>query len=191
MSRQLLTRRDVTWGLLALPLIPRSVEAAVNPIAAMTLLSLGGRKIDPSLVNGRVLLFVNVASYCGYTPQYADLQKLHDGYANRGLTVIGVPCNQFGNQEPGDAASIEAFCSTRFGVTFPMLEKQDVNGAKRSPLYAYLVENGPEAGTDVRWNFEKFLVDRTGKVTGRFPSHVSPMDPRMTAAIELALAAST
>lgn len=135
------------------------------------------------------LLIVNVASKCGLTPQYAKLEQLARDYGPRGLTVVGVPCNQFMGQEPGSAEEIASFCSTTYGVTFPLLEKTDVNGEERHPLYAALTETRDadgEAG-DIQWNFEKFLVGADGKVQGRFRPRTEPDAPEVIAAVEAAL----
>jgi glutathione peroxidase len=138
---------------------------------------------------GRVLLIVNVASECGYTPQYTGLQGLYDDYKDRGFTIVGVPCNQFGGQEPGTNKEIKEFCSATFHVTFPMLEKTDVNGAKRHALYGLLAgEKSPAAG-DIRWNFTKFLIGRDGRILQRFEPDVEPDSPAVTRAVEAALAA--
>ncbi len=138
---------------------------------------------------GRVLLIVNVASQCGYTPQYAGLQAAFDKYQARGLTVLGFPCNQFGEQEPGSNAEIKKFCTTTFHVTFPLFDKIEVNGAKRHPLYAALAgKDSPFAG-DIGWNFTKFLVGRNGKILKRFDSAVEPDSAEVIKAIEAALAA--
>jgi glutathione peroxidase len=139
---------------------------------------------------GQALLLVNVASKCGLTPQYAGLEQLHEVYAERGFSVLGFPCNQFGGQEPGTAEEIETFCSTTYGVTFPLFEKIDVNGAGRHPIYDELTSVADDEGHDgdIRWNFEKFLVDPSGTVT-RFSPVVAPDDPRLVAAIEAALPA--
>ncbi|MBM7367940.1 glutathione peroxidase [Gordonia hydrophobica] len=135
------------------------------------------------------LLVVNVASKCGLTPQYTALEKLQKDYGDRGLTVVGVPCNQFMGQEPGTSEEIASFCSTTYGVTFPLLEKTDVNGDDRHPLYAELTQtadaNG-EAG-DIQWNFEKFLVAADGSVAGRFRPRTEPDAPEVISAIEAAL----
>ncbi|ALG83648.1 glutathione peroxidase [Gordonia phthalatica] len=135
------------------------------------------------------LLVVNVASKCGLTPQYTALEKLQKDYGDRGLTVVGVPCNQFMGQEPGTAEEIATFCSTTYGVTFPLLEKTDVNGDDRHPLYAELTQtpdaNG-EAG-DIQWNFEKFLVAADGTVAARFRPRTEPDAPEVVSAIEAAL----
>jgi glutathione peroxidase len=137
---------------------------------------------------GEALLIVNVASKCGLTPQYTALEALHQQYKDRGFSVIGVPCNQFGGQEPGTAEEIAEFCSTSYDVSFPILEKTDVNGPARHPLYQDLTavaDADGEAG-DIKWNFEKFLVAPGGKVT-RFRPQVAPDDPTVVAAIEAAL----
>ena len=141
------------------------------------------------ITGGRPALLVNVASKCGLTPQYAGLERLHERYADRGFTVLGVPCNQFGGQEPGTAEQIQEFCTLNWGVTFPLFEKVDVNGADRHPLYAALTETPDVDGTagDVKWNFEKFLVSPQGEVVGRFRPQVTPDDPTMVAAIEAQL----
>jgi glutathione peroxidase len=127
-------------------------------------------------LHGKVALAVNVASKCGYTPQYAGLEDLYKELGPKNFTVIGFPCNQFGAQEPGTAAEIQTFCESVFGVTFPLSAKIDVNGARRDPLYAWLT--APENGFpgDIGWNFEKFLIDRTGRVVCRYPAGTKPTD---------------
>ncbi|MEI7293506.1 glutathione peroxidase [Paraburkholderia tropica] len=136
----------------------------------------GGAPVSLEQYAGKVLLIVNTASECGFTPQYAGLQKLHDQYAARGLAVLGFPCNQFGKQEPGDASQIGAFCEKNFGVTFPMFAKIDVNGANAHPLYQWLTEEAPGVlGLErVKWNFTKFLVDRNGNVVKRYAPVTKP-----------------
>jgi glutathione peroxidase len=135
---------------------------------------------------GNVLLVVNVASKCGLTPQYEGLERLHEKYAERGFSVVGIPCNQFGGQEPGSATDIETFCSVTYGITFPMYEKVEVNGDGRHPLYAELTKTAAADGTssDIRWNFEKFLIAADGAVVGRFGPTVAPEAPELVAAIE-------
>ena len=137
---------------------------------------------------GQALLLVNVASKCGLTPQYTGLEQLQQTYGGRGFSVLGFPCNQFGGQEPGNAEEIATFCSTNYGVTFPMFEKIEVNGAGRHPIYEELVTVADAEGHDgdIRWNFEKFLVDPRGGVT-RFSPMVAPDDPTLVGAIEAAL----
>jgi len=138
---------------------------------------------------GRTTLVVNVASRCGLTPQYTGLERLQQRYAERGFTVLGVPCNQFGGQEPGSAAEIAEFCSASYGVSFPLTEKVEVNGAGRHPLYAELVEVPDATGYtgDIRWNFEKFLIGADGLVAARFDPRTEPEDARVIAAIDAAL----
>ena len=137
---------------------------------------------------GKALLIVNVASKCGLTPQYTGLEQLQQTYGGRGFSVIGFPCNQFGGQEPGIAEEIAAFCSTTYGVSFPMFEKIEVNGPDRHPIYEELTSVADAEGVDgdIRWNFEKFLVDPQGGIT-RFGPMVTPDDPVLVAAIEDAL----
>jgi glutathione peroxidase len=137
------------------------------------------------ITGGRPALLVNVASKCGLTPQYTGLEQLHKEYADLGFTVVGVPCNQFGGQEPGSPEEIEEFCSTTYGVTFPMTEKVEVNGDGRHALYAAIVQTADEQGRtgDVQWNFEKFLLDGSGEVVARFSPGVEPEDPRLVEAV--------
>ena len=140
---------------------------------------LNGEDLPSEVTEGQVVLFVNVASKCGNTRQYEGLVDMHAGFCNRGFTVIGVPCNQFGGQEPGTPDEIAQFCSTQYNVDFPMLEKQDVNGPNRSALYQYLVGNG----SDIGWNFGKILVGRNGNVVARFEPQVTPENSRLRTAI--------
>jgi glutathione peroxidase len=139
---------------------------------------------------GQVLLVVNVASKCGLTPHYQGLQALHEQNQGRGFAVLGFPCNQFGGQEPGSNADVQAFCSTTYGVSFPMFAKLDVNGAGRSPLYAWLTAatTQPDGPGDIAWNFTKFVVGRDGTVKARFDPRVEPGDPELRRAIDAALA---
>ena len=148
--------------------------------------TLKGDEVTLAEYKGKAVLLVNVASKCGLTPQYAGLEKLHEEYKDRGFTVIGVPCNQFGNQEPGSAEEIETFCSTTYGVTFPMLEKVDVNGENRHPLYEELVEVADNKGHtgDIQWNFEKFLISPEGEVVARFNPVTKPESETLIAKIE-------
>ena len=150
--------------------------------------TLEGEPTSLAEYEGEALLIVNVASKCGLTPQYAELQALHDKYADRGFAVLGFPCNQFGGQEPGSAEEIREFCSTSYNVTFPIFEKLNVNGPNRHPLYTQLTAVADAAGEagDVQWNFEKFLVTPDGAVR-RFRPKTKPSDPALTQAIEAAL----
>jgi glutathione peroxidase len=142
---------------------------------------------------GRPLLIVNVASQCGFTKQYSGLEALHRRYSPEGLLVLGVPCNQFGGQEPGTDMEIQEFCQLNWGVTFPVLPRGDVIGPDRLPIYGFLSQGTDEAGEsgEVRWNFEKFLVDSEGLMVGRFRPHTEPDDPAVVAAITTLLAADT
>jgi glutathione peroxidase len=155
--------------------------------------NIDGKSVDLSQYEGKFVLFVNVASRCGYTKQYTGLQQLHEKYAEKGLAVVGVPCNQFGAQEPGTNEEIKQFCSSKYSVTFDMLDKVNVNddsSGKACPLYGYLtgVDTKPAGKGKVKWNFEKFLLDRKGNVVGRFGSGVEPTSKELTEAIEKALA---
>jgi glutathione peroxidase len=147
---------------------------------------LDGSPLDLSALKGQEVLVVNVASKCGLTPQYTALEDLQKRYAGKGFTVLGVPCNQFGGQEPGTAEEIETFCSTTYGVTFPLTEKVDVNGQSRHPLYQLLVDTSDGAGTsgDIQWNFEKFLVSPSGDIVARFRPPVDPASDDVVKAIE-------
>ena len=147
---------------------------------------LSGQQDLLSSLNGSVTLVVNVASKCGLTPQYTALESLHEQYSAQGFSVLGVPCNQFGAQEPGSASEIATFCSTNYGVTFPMSEKVKVNGAGRHELYKTLTVVADSEGHsgDIRWNFEKFLVNREGKVVRRFNPTVAPDAPEVVNAIK-------
>jgi glutathione peroxidase len=139
---------------------------------------------------GQVLLVVNVASKCGLTPHYAGLQALYERRKDAGFAVLGFPCNQFGGQEPGSDADVKTFCTTKYGVSFPMFSKIDVNGAKRAPLYAWLTaaDTSPDGPGDIAWNFAKFVVGKDGRVAARFNPRVAPDDPALGAAIDAALA---
>jgi glutathione peroxidase len=137
-------------------------------------------------LSGRTLLVVNVASKCGLTPQYEGLERLQERFSDRGFSVVGFPCNQFGGQEPGTADDISEFCSVNYGVTFPLFEKIEVNGPDRHPIYTELtaVPDGEGEAGDIQWNFEKFLVGPDGTVLGRFRPRTDPEDPALVAAIE-------
>ncbi|SMQ17004.1 glutathione peroxidase [Streptomyces sp. Ag82_O1-12] len=152
--------------------------------------ALQGGPADLSQYAGKAVLVVNVASKCGLTPQYTGLEKLHEQYAGRGFSVLGVPCNQFLGQEPGSADEIAEFCSATYGVTFPMTEKVEVNGEGRHPLYDRLTGFADAEGHsgDIRWNFEKFLIGRDGQVVARFSPQTEPDAAEVVAAIEAQLA---
>lgn len=155
-------------------------------LTEIPLTTLDGRPTTLAELADGAVLIVNVASKCGLTPQYSALEQLAKDYRGRGLTVVGVPCNQFMGQEPGTAEEIQTFCSTTYGVTFPLLEKIDVNGAGRHPLYAELTQVADDSGEsgDVQWNFEKFLVAPGGNVVKRFRPRTVPDDPEVISAIE-------
>ena len=162
-------------------------DAAMNTLHAFRATSLDGRDVDLAQYKGKVLLIVNTASECGFTPQYAGLQKLHDGYASRGFEVLGFPSNEFGGQEPGEAGEIAAFCSQNYGVTFPMFAKSKTKaGEGQSPVYAWL---GATTGKLPAWNFGKYLVGKDGRAISFYASNVKPDDKELVAAIEKALAA--
>ncbi len=149
----------------------------------MTVNSLNGKPEPLANFKGKVVLAVNVASECGYTPQYEGLQKLYADYKERGLVVLGFPCNQFGGQEPGSAAQIQAFCSTKFQVSFPLFEKLDVKGPMQAPVYTFLTAKHGEPA----WNFHKYLVGKDGQVIAAFKSGVTPESTELRSAIEAAL----
>jgi len=146
-----------------------------------------GKAVDLAAYKGKVVLVVNVASRCGYTGQYAGLQKLYDSHKDKGLVILGFPANDFGAQEPGSDAQIAEFCSSKYGVTFPMFAKITVKGPDKAPLYKSLTESADPKG-EVGWNFEKFLIGKDGAVIGRFKSGVAPDDAKLVQAIEAALA---
>jgi len=149
-----------------------------------------GEPLDQAALEGRAVLVVNVASRCGLTPQYEGLERLQARYGPAGFTVLGVPCNQFGGQEPGTPEEIQAFCSATYGTTFPLTEKLDVNGRRQHPLYAWLTKapDGEGRAGEVEWNFEKFLVAPDGEIVRRFRPTVEPEDESVLEAIETALA---
>jgi glutathione peroxidase len=149
-----------------------------------TLNSIDGKAAPLAGYRGKVLLLVNVASYCGYTPQYQGLEALYEKYKDRGLVVLGFPANNFGQQEPGSNAEIKDFCERTYHVKFPMYAKVSVDGPDKTPLYQYLTSS---MGGDIHWNFTKFLVSRDGKLVKRFEPAVTPESPEVTAAIEAAL----
>ena len=151
--------------------------------------TLTGKDVDLSEYKGKVVLFVNVASKCGYTPQYKGLEELHDKYAKDGLVVIGVPANEFGRQEPGTDEQIAEFCSATYGVKFPMLSKVVVKGEGQAPLYKYLTskETDPKFGGPIKWNFTKFLIGRDGTIVARYEPAVKPESEQVTKAIETEL----
>ncbi len=161
---------------------PQSLEFKVKTLA--------GEEIGLDKYHGDVVLIVNVASECGLTPQYKQLQALHEKYAKDGLRILGFPCNQFGEQEPGSSEDIRKFCTANYGVTFDLFEKVDVNGENTSPLYRHLkkLNTKPKGSGEIGWNFEKFLLDRNGKVIARFDPRTKPDDPEVVGKIKASLA---
>ena len=161
-------------------------QAQAHTIYEIEMPRLNGKSESLSAYTGKVVLAVNVASKCGFTPQYAGLQALHDRYSSRGFTVLGFPSNQFFHQEPGTADQIQEFCSLNYGVTFPLFSKIDVKGDQQHPLYSILTQLPDDAGRagNVAWNFEKFLIGRDGRVVRRWRSKVVPEDPKIIEAIE-------
>ena len=154
-----------------------------------TLNSIDGKPAPLSQYQGKVVLIVNVASRCGFTPQYTGLEKVYEKYKDQGFVILGFPANNFGGQEPGTNEEIKTFCSSKYNVTFPMYAKISVKGADIHPLYQFLTDKqtNPTTGGDIKWNFTKFLVAKDGKVVARFESAVTPESPEVTSAIEKAL----
>jgi glutathione peroxidase len=171
----------------ALAFLPAVARADQGSPLAGTVKKIDGSPVDLSKYKGKVVLVVNVASKCGYTGQYAGLQKLYDGYKDKGFVILGFPANDFGSQEPGSDSEIATFCSSKYGVTFDMFSKVVVKGADKAPLYKSLTEGSTPPG-EVGWNFEKFLIGRDGKIVGRYKSNVAPDDGKLNAAIEAELA---
>lgn len=165
-----------------------SVEAGEKSAPALdfTLKSLDGKDVDLSAYQGKVVMIVNVASKCGLTPQYEQLQDLHEKYSGQGLAILGFPCNQFKGQEPGTDAEIRKFCTANYGVEFDMFSKIEVNGDGAADLYKYLksVPTSPKGTGEISWNFEKFVLDRSGNVVARFQPRTRPDDPAVVSLIE-------
>jgi glutathione peroxidase len=176
--------------LIAFALLAAQVVAAgaADSIYNIPLKNIGGHATSLRASKGKVLLIVNVASECGYTPQYAGLEELYKRYKDKGLVVLGFPCNQFGGQEPGTNEEIKQFCSSKYQVTFPLFDKIEVNGKHRHALYEALAGKASPFPGNIKWNFTKFLMGRDGKVLNRFESKVKPDAPELTQAVEAALA---
>jgi glutathione peroxidase len=168
---------------------PLTVDKELDPMWNAQIKTLQGKDAKLADFKGKALLLVNVASKCGLTPQYSTLEALQKKYADKGFTVIGFPCNQFGGQEPGSAEEIQEFCSQTYGVTFPMMEKVEVNGPGRHEIYKALTPLADPSGHtgDIRWNFEKFVVSSDGTKITRFSPKTTPDDPTLIAAVEAAL----
>jgi glutathione peroxidase len=177
-------------GLLAAVLLLQMISVhAADSIYNIPLKDIDGNATSLKPQQGKVLLIVNVASHCGFTPQYAALEAVYQKYKSQGLVILGFPCNQFGGQEPGTDADIKEFCTAKYNVTFPMFDKLEVNGDNRHPLYVQLAGKDSPFPGNIHWNFTKFLIGRDGKIIGRFDSKVKPDSTELTQAIESALAA--
>jgi len=165
-------------------------EDAAKSIYDFTMSDIDGQEVELAQYKGKVVLIVNVASRCGFTPQYAGLEKLYKKYGDQGFVILGFPANNFMRQEPGTNEEIKSFCSLNYGVTFPMFSKISVKGSDIHPLYAYLTgrETNAEFAGGITWNFNKFLVGRDGKIINRFGSRTAPQDDKVVSAIEKALA---
>ncbi|MBL4884662.1 MAG: glutathione peroxidase [Planctomycetaceae bacterium] len=169
---------------------PLCAAEKVPAVLDFKMKTLGGKDVSLSKYQGKVILIVNVASKCGATPQYEPLQKLYETYKDKGLVILGFPCNQFGKQEPGNALQIQEFCTANYGVTFDMFSKIDVNGEEAAPLYKHLTseKSDPDHAGRIRWNFEKFLISSDGEIVERFATSVQPDSAKVTAAIQKELA---
>jgi glutathione peroxidase len=166
-----------------------SLSAESKSIYDFNLKTIDGQPTSLKAYHGKVVLLVNVASKCGYTPQYAGLESLYEKYKDRGLVIVGIPANNFAQQEPGTDAEIKKFCSNKYNVTFPMMSKVSVLGDDKTPLYVFLTskDTDPKFSGNIQWNFTKFLFDRNGSPIARFEPKVTPDSPEVTAAIESAL----
>jgi glutathione peroxidase len=171
-------------------LLPATILAATaSSVYDYTLKSIDGQPTPLSSFRGKVVLLVNVASRCGYTPQYTGLESLYEKHKDEGFVIVGVPANNFMSQEPGTNEEIKTFCKSKYDVKFPMMAKVSVKGSDQAPLYQYLTskEQNPKTGGDIKWNFTKFLIDRNGQVIARFEPAVTPADPALTSAVQAAL----
>ena len=166
-----------------------SLSAEPKSIYDFNLRSIDGDHVSLKSYQGKVVLLVNVASKCGFTPQYAALESVYEKYKDKGLVIVGIPANNFAQQEPGTDEEIKKFCSNKYNVTFPMMSKVSVLGDDKTPLYVFLTgkESDPQFAGDIKWNFTKFLFDRNGNPVARFEPNVTPDSPQVTAAIESAL----
>jgi glutathione peroxidase len=175
--------------ILMLCLACASLAAQSKSIYDFTMKSIDGQQVSLGGYSGKVVLLVNVASKCGFTPQYTALEAVYEKYKDRGLVIVGIPANNFAQQEPGTDEEIKKFCSSKYSVTFPMMAKVSVLGDDKTPLYSFLTgkETDPQFGGDIKWNFTKFLFDRSGKPVARFEPNVTPDSPQVTGAVEAAL----
>jgi glutathione peroxidase len=187
------TLREISVRKLILTLIvflaAGATAAHANSIYDFTMKSIDGQPVSLKTYSGKVVLLVNVASRCGFTPQYAGLEALYEKYKDRGLVIVGIPANNFGSQEPGTNEEIKKFCSSKYNVSFPMMAKVSVLGDDKTPLYQFLTDKSqdPQFGGDIKWNFTKFLFDRKGNLMARFEPNVTPDSPEVQTAIESAL----
>ncbi|HTO93698.1 MAG TPA: glutathione peroxidase [Bacteroidota bacterium] len=161
-------------------------EKPHTSVLSFTMKDIDGKDVPLSKYKGKVLLIVNVASECGFTPQYKDLEALYEKYKDQGFVILGFPANNFGAQEPGTDPEIKEFCTSKYGVTFDMFSKISVMGSDQHPLYRFITSD-PTYGGDVKWNFQKYLVTRDGKLAGKYFSRITPLSPELTGAIEAAL----
>lgn len=166
----------------------KSGAALKDNINDIVVTDMNGNKVHLSDYNGKVLLIVNVASKCGYTPQYEGLEKIYKKYKDKGFEILGFPCNDFGKQEPGTNEEIQSFCTAKYNVTFKLFDKIKVLGNDKCSLYARLTDNSVTGKSDIGWNFEKFLIDRKGKISARFKSPVKPESKELTSVVEKLLA---
>ena len=187
------TLREIPVRKLILSLIVFLAAGATAAYATgvydFTMKSIDGQPVSLKTYSGKVVLLVNVASKCGFTPQYAGLEALYEKYKDRGLVIVGIPANNFGSQEPGTNEEIKKFCSSKYSVSFPMMAKVSVLGDDKTPLYQFLTDKSqdPKFGGDIKWNFTKFLVDRKGNLVARFEPNVTPDSPEVQTAVESAL----
>lgn len=180
--------RHLAFSLMMM-LLPAATALLATTIYDFTPNTIKGQPQPLTAYKGKVVLLVNVASRCGYTPQYTALESVYEKYREHGLVILGFPANNFGGQEPGTNEEIQTFCSSKYNVQFPMFSKVSVAGADKTPLYSYLTDRSqnPTTGGEIKWNFTKFLVGRDGKILARFDSNVTPDSPEVLAAIEKAL----
>jgi len=176
-------------AILVAAILLQVVVAHAGSIYDLTVKDINNKDVKLSDYKGKTVLIVNVASKCGYTPQYKALEATYEKYKDKGFVILGFPCNQFGGQEPGSNEEIKEFCSSKFGVTFPLFDKIEVNGANRHPLYVMLAGKDSPFPGNITWNFNKFVIGKDGQIVKRFDSKFTPDSPEVTAAIESAMAA--
>src|ERR1700680_4706640 len=182
--------KAVVPGMVCFLLCAAALLANEKSVFDFTLHSIDGQPAPLAAYKGKVVMLVNVASRCGFTPQYTALEAVYEKYKDRGLVIVGIPANNFGSQEPGTNQEIKTFCTSKYHVTFPMMAKDCVQGDDKTPLYQFLTDKSanPQTGGEIEWNFTKFLIGPDGRVVARFEPAVTPDSPEMTAAIEKALA---